>query len=78
VKKKWQAQIYHNKKMTGAGIFDNEKDAAKAVNFKCRELKIPMKNSEVGVLDYKILQKVTKVIRFFIFHFDFLFFFSKR
>ena len=62
--KKWQGQIGHNKKNIYIGAFENEKDAAKAVNSKCMELKIPRKNLEVGALDNKVWERLKlKVIR---------------
>ena len=67
--KKWKATVNHNNKKMHLGYFENEKDAAMAVNFKCKELTIPMRNPGVGVLDYKSLKQITKVIGFFIFHF---------
>ena len=57
-RKKWLAQIYHNKKQIWFGSFENEKDAAKAVNSKCMELKIPMKNLEVETLDNKVWERL--------------------
>lgn len=47
---KWRAQIRHNGKMLNVGYFNNELDAAKAVNFKCAELNRPMKNPGLGIL----------------------------
>ena len=62
--KKWQAQIVHNKKHIYIGSFENENDAAKAVNCKCKELKIPMKNPEGEALDNETLERLKqKVIR---------------
>jgi hypothetical protein len=49
--KKWVAYITHNKESICIGYFKNEKNAANAVNWKCRKLNIPIKNPEVGVLD---------------------------
>ena len=43
--------MFHNKKLIYIGSFENDKDAAKAVNLKCKELKIPPKNPGIGVLD---------------------------
>ena len=59
--KKWQAHIYHNKKSIYIGAFENEKDAAKAVNSKCMKLKIPIKNPVVGVLDNEDLKRLKKL-----------------
>ena len=36
--------------MLNVGYFNNELDAAKAVNFKCAELNRPMKNPGLGIL----------------------------
>ena len=65
--KKWKAFLHHNKKHIHIGCFKNEKDAARAVNWKCKELKIPMKNPElVGVLDdEKLKQLKEKVMNFY-------------
>ena len=59
--------MYHNRKQTHIGCFKNEKDAARAVNWKCKELKIPIKNLEVvGVLDDEQLAQLKfKVIDFY-------------
>ena len=73
--KKWTATVSHIGNRIHIGSFKLEKDAARAVNFKCKELNIPMKNPEVGVLDYETFKQLTKVIEFFIFHFSFTFFF---
>ena len=62
--KKWLTQIYHNKKEIYFGSFENEKDAARAVNSKCMELKILIKNPVVGVLDNEFWERLKqKVIR---------------
>ena len=64
--KKWKASLLHNKKQIHIGYFKNEKDAVKAVNWKCKELKIPMKNPQVvGALDDEKLKKLKqKVMNF--------------
>jgi len=48
---KWSAGLDHNNLEYYIGDFKNEKDAAKAVNSKCRELKIPIQNPQVEVLE---------------------------
>jgi len=48
---KWIAELDHNNLHYYIGDFKNEKDAAKAVNSKCRELKIPIQNPQVEVLE---------------------------
>jgi hypothetical protein len=76
--KKWVASLKHNKKQIHIGLFKNEKDAAKAVNWKCKELKIPMKNLEVGVLDDEELEQLKqKVITFYHFLCYFIFFWTR-
>ena len=51
------------------GCFQIEKDAARAVNWKCEELKIPIKNPEVvGVLDDEQLKKLKQKVTTF-YHF---------
>ena len=64
--KKWKASFNYNKKKVHIGFFTNQNDAAKAVNWKCKELKIPIKNPEVvGVLDDEQLkQKVMTFLSF--------------
>jgi hypothetical protein len=64
---KWKAGFRHNNKQIHIGLFENEKDAARAVNWKCKELKIPMKNLEVvGVLNDEQLKKLKhKVMTFY-------------
>ena len=49
--KKWRASLTYNKKKVHIGFFTNQNDAAKAVNWKCEELKISLKNPQVGFLD---------------------------
>merc|ERR1711879_674019 len=46
---KWLATCYNpkTKKPNQIGTYESEVDAAKAVNEKCRELNIPVKNSSV-------------------------------
>ena len=55
----------HQKKTHYCGIFVDEKEAAEAVNSKCVELGIPLKNPEVGLLEKK-LKPVTLCLIFFI------------
>jgi hypothetical protein len=55
---KWQARFNHNKKQEYIGLFNNENDAAKAVNWKCKELKISIKNPDVGALNDKELAQL--------------------
>merc|ERR1719499_3021641 len=43
----WRARISHNDKMKSAGSYDDELTAARAVNAKCMELAIPMKNPNI-------------------------------
>jgi len=47
--KKWLATISVNKKKQYIGTYDNDEEAAKAVNFRCCELALPMKNPGVGI-----------------------------
>lgn len=47
--KKWLATISVNKKKQYIGTYDNDEEAAKAVNFRCCELMLPMKNPGVGI-----------------------------
>ena len=64
-KKTWRASMTHNSQTHYIGCFEFEEDAAKAVNSKCQELNIPLKNLSVGVLDNETLKKLTaKVIKF--------------
>jgi hypothetical protein len=49
----YRGQIYHNKKNYSCGFFVNKLDCAKAVNAKCVELDIPLKNPEVGLPENK-------------------------
>jgi hypothetical protein len=72
--KKWTAVINHIGNRIYIGTFKLEKDAARAVNVKCRQLNKPIKNPEVEVLDYDTFKQQTKVIRFFIFTFSFYFY----
>jgi hypothetical protein len=72
-RKKWVAKI----KDSYIGGFEIEKDAAKAINVKCQELNIPLKNPGVGVLNHeklkKLKEKLKKVIFCLIFFNWFLF-----
>ena len=60
----WIAFLYHptlNRKYRDSkyiGCFKNEEDAAKAVNFKCQELNIKLKNPSVGVLNNETFEKL--------------------
>ena len=60
--KKWRANVGHNGKIHYTGSFEIEEDAAKAINLKCQELNIPLKNSSVGVLDNETLKKLKKKV----------------
>jgi hypothetical protein len=63
--KKWRAAVCHNGKTQYIGIFEIEEDAAKAVNLKCQEFNIPLKNPGVAVLKNETLKKLkTKVSNF--------------
>ena len=44
---KWKAALTLNKKKHDLGSFENESEAARAVNELCRKLKIPLRNPEV-------------------------------
>jgi hypothetical protein len=60
---KWLASVNHKNKKYHIGYFENDEDAAKAVNFKCQEFKIKLKNLSVGVLNNETFKKLTaKVI----------------
>jgi hypothetical protein len=67
--KKWVASIKHNVQRYYLGSFEIEEDAAKAVNFKCQELNIPLKNPGVGVLNHERLKKLTAKVSNFWFKF---------
>jgi len=59
--KRWRARVSHGDKMIGAGSFENELDAARAVNAKCIELGIPLKNPDIpGSLTIKLKPKTPK------------------
>ena len=57
-RKKWKASFFHKKEHIYIASFENEKDAAKAVNWKCGELKISMKNPELGSLDIEAVERL--------------------
>ena len=61
-RKKWTCVFFLNGERHYAGSFKIEEDAAKAVNLKCQELNITLKNPSVGVLDYEILKKLKKKV----------------
>ena len=56
---KYNTGFSHEKKAYRCGRFLNELEAAQAVNAKCVELNIPMKNPEVGLPESKPLPEVT-------------------
>ena len=64
--KKWQVSISRKGQRYYVGYFESEEDAAKAVNLKCQELNIPLKNPSVGVLDNEILKKLKKKVNNFL------------
>jgi hypothetical protein len=74
--KKWRAFIQHNGRQHHIGTFEIEEDAAKAVNLKCQELNIALKNPGVGenifvckrVLNNEILKKLKAKVRFIFFN----------
>lgn len=47
--KKWIADLAHGNETYHVGIFDDEKHAGMAINFKCKELKIPIKNPALPI-----------------------------
>ena len=64
-REKWKGSIWNNGKQHHIGHFEIEENAAKVVNSKCQEFNIPLKNSNVGVLDNEMLKKLkAKVIKF--------------
>ena len=80
-RKKWLARVQHNGETHSIGYFEIEEDTAKAVNLKCQELNIPLKNPSIGVLDNETLNKLTKVekkVNNFYFNFCNYFLFWKR
>ena len=56
---KYNTGFNHEKKNYYCGRFLNPLEAAQAVNAKCVELNIPMKNPEVGLPESKPLPEVT-------------------
>jgi hypothetical protein len=50
---KYVGQIRHQKNAYYCGCFSNELEAAQAVNLKCVELNIPLKNPELGLPENK-------------------------
>jgi hypothetical protein len=48
------AQLTHERKHHFCGRFSNELEAVQAVNAKCRELDIPLKNPEVELNENKL------------------------
>ena len=56
---KYRAQITHNQQNYYCGNFLNELEAAQAVNAKCVELDIPLKNPEVGLPEVSFFFKQT-------------------
>jgi hypothetical protein len=70
--KKWKAVLSNNGTRYRMGSFEIEQDAAKAVDLKCQELDIPLKNSGVGVLNndetLKKLAKEEKKVNHFYFN----------
>ena len=50
---KYRAQVKHEKEDYYCGCFLNELEAAQAVNAKCVELNIPLKNPAVGLPENK-------------------------
>ena len=56
--RKWLSRVQHNGETHSIGYFEIEEDAAKAVNLKCQELNIQLKNPGVGVLDNDTLKKL--------------------
>ena len=65
-KKQWSAKILHNGKQHSIGCWEHEEDAARAVNFKCQEFNIPLKNPSVGIFNKETFEKLKlKVINFY-------------
>jgi hypothetical protein len=76
--KGWNARIANNGKTHNIGYFEIEEDAAKAVNLKCQELNIQLKNTDVGVLNNETLKKLTAKVSNFLFNFFNWFLFLKK
>ena len=60
--KRFHASIQNRNKQYHIGCFENEIEAAMAVNKKCDELNIPLKNPSVRDLDITGAYKKLKVI----------------
>ena len=75
---KWNAQIQHNHQTHYIGSFEIEEDAAKAVNLKCQELNITLKNPGVGVLNHETLKKLKTKVSNFLFNFFNWFYFRRK
>jgi len=56
-KKRWQAQLTHNKKRHCVGLFDKEEDAAMSINLLCDKLEVERKNPMVDIQFDAIRQK---------------------
>ena len=56
-KKKWQAQLAHNKMLHFGGLFDDEKHAAMSLNLLCDKFGIKRKNPTIDI-EPNVLQKV--------------------
>jgi hypothetical protein len=66
---KWGANFIHNGQRYHIGYFEIEEDAAKAINLKCQELNIQLKNADVGVLNNETLKKLKAKVSNFWFNF---------
>ena len=59
---KWRAEIRHEKKYYYCGYFFTELEAAQAVNAKCVELNIPLRNPEAGLPENKSQVRASYVL----------------
>jgi len=57
--KKWRARLFHNGKKYSGGVFDNEKDAAMAVNLLCDKFEIQRKNPTID-MEFDAIRQKTK------------------
>ena len=57
-KTKWRAQIHHRRSNIHIGIFDTEREAGLAVNLKCLEMGLPLKNPHLKLPTMEEKKKV--------------------
>ena len=58
----WKANLYANNRLMYLGLYENEFEAALAVNYECKKFGLPLKNPEIEQVNYSFTNLERKKI----------------